>query len=479
LSLFFLGALALVLVGFSVTLYLLARTHLYRQSDERLEAALDTLVAAVEIETDGLEWEPNQRRLTLGQDAGDDQVRWVLRDRQGQVKDRSANLAGGDPLSGSWPDVTLGQTDTVLWADGQPWHLVQRCVSYDGPVVVSEKAKLLVLTGALSQASVRATLGRLALALAGLSGGLWVAAAVLGRGLCRRALDPLTRMAAAARAMKATGMEQRLPAPATGDELQELGLAFNDLLTRQQEAFERQRRFTGDASHQLRTPLTALLGQIEVALRRPRPADEYRQTLSLVHGQAVQLRQIVEMLLFLARADAEAKLPHLETVDLAAWLDEYLARRSGDPRSADVRVEPSSPGPLSVRVQPALLGQLLDNLLENAGKYSPAGRPIRLGLGRDSSGVTCIVEDEGCGIAAEDLPHVFEPFFRSARARRLGYSGVGLGLAVVQRIASAFGGTVQVQSELGRGSRFTLHLPPAQVPGPPTDAMTPTEASVG
>src|SRR5581483_11619807 len=105
--------------------------------------------------------------------------------------------------------------------------------------------------------------------------------------------------------MSAADLDVRLPAADTGDELEELGLAFNDLLGRLQEAFERQRRFTGDASHQLRTPLTVMLGQIEVALRRDRPAGEYREALSVAHGQAERLRRIVEMLLFLARADAE------------------------------------------------------------------------------------------------------------------------------------------------------------------------------
>jgi two-component system, OmpR family, sensor kinase len=120
-------------------------------------------------------------------------------------------------------------------------------------------------------------------------------------------------------------------------------------------------------------------------------------------------------------------------------------------------------GPLEVRVQAPLLGQLLDNLLDNACKYSDPGTPITLRLGCEAGAVLLSVEDAGCGIAAEDLPHVFEPFYRSERARHAGRPGVGLGLAVAQRIAASFGGDLRAHSEPGRGSRFTLRLP-ASVP---------------
>src|SRR5439155_4762880 len=136
--------------------------------------------------------------------------------------------------------------------------------------------------------------------------GIWLLALFLGRAMSRRALRPLSSMACSARAMDASDRGQRLPSATAGDELEDLARAFNGLLNRLQEAFERQRRFTGDASHQLRTPLTAMLGQIDVALRRDRQADDYRRTLDLVHGQASHLRKIVEALLFLTRADLDA-----------------------------------------------------------------------------------------------------------------------------------------------------------------------------
>jgi signal transduction histidine kinase len=241
--------------------------------------------------------------------------------------------------------------------------------------------------------------------------------------------------------------------------LEELSRAFNGLLERLHESFERQRRFTGDASHQLRTPLTAMLGQIEVALRRDRPSEEYQRVLNLIHRQANRLRQIVEMLLFLAHADAEAKLPHLETLNLAGWLSEHLQSWSEHPRQDDLRMENASDTPLLVTVHPALLGQLVDNLLDNAFKHSERGTVVALRLWREQEAICLAVIDAGGGISPEDLPHVFEPFYRSSKARRLGIGGVGLGLAVVHRIAAVFGGSIGVKSELGKGSCFLLQLP--------------------
>jgi signal transduction histidine kinase len=218
----------------------------------------------------------------------------------------------------------------------------------------------------------------------------------------------------------------------------------------------------------MRTPLAALLGQIEVALRRNRSPEEYRRVLSAVQTQAGHLRQIMEMLLFLARADAEAKLPGLQTVDLEPWLGEHLQAWSGHPRSADLRLEAepttdmASDHRFAVEAQPPPLGQLVDNLLDNACKYSEPGTPISLGLRVEKGDVCLEVKDRGCGIAPEDLPHVFDAFYRSSQARRLGVDGVGLGLAVAQRIAVAFDGTITVQSEPGMGSSFTLRLPEAK-----------------
>jgi heavy metal sensor kinase len=455
-SAFFLGTLACVLLGFSVALYLVADGHLHRQANARLQAALDVLAAAAERHTDGVEWETTGRRLELGGSTPDEAVFWSVTDGQGSWVDGSA--AAREARFFECPE------SSEVPYNGQPWRVSRRVVrpdpasTVDPPEPGAKRYAELILTAAAPLGPIDASLRRLAVLVSGLSVGLWLSAALVGRWLCWRALRPLTHMAEASRQITAAELSWRLPATGTGDELEELGRAFNDLLARLHESFERQQRFTGDASHQLRTPLTALLGQIDVALRRPRDSEEYRRVLGAVQGQAINLNRIVEGLLFLARADAEALAPEPDQLELRAWLTAHRETWASHVRAADLQLE-FGDGPLRVRAHGPLLAQALDNLLENACKYSDPGTPVMLRAWQEPGAVCVAVEDRGRGIDAGDLPHVFEPFYRSPETRRLGVSGVGLGLAVAARVIKALGGQVAVKSELGQGSLFTIRLP--------------------
>lgn len=489
LSLFFLAALAVVLLGFSSTLYLLGRSYLTNQLDERLEKALDTLEAAVDIETGGLEWEPEERRLLLGVESDVGQVRWTVQDGRGRVVDGSRNLLNDrfppDVEPGALPEMPIDQT---AMTDVPGWRLARRHLR------LAELVKLgrdhpeddlpdddveypeLVLTAGLSPEPAEASLHRLALALGGVSAGVLLLAAVLGRWLCRRALAPIVQMAAAARAKAASNDPSGLPNPGTGDELEDLGRAFNALLERRREALERQQRFTGDASHQLRTPVAGLLSLVEVVRRRPRPAEEYEQALDQVHQEANRLRQIVESLLFLARTEAESEPLKVEPVELSTWTPGVLRRWEGHPRADDLRYDGPDYG-VWTRAHPPLLAQALENLVDNALKYSEPGSLVTVAVRREPGRSCLVVEDHGVGLTPEEAATVFDPFYRAPRARLMGRSGVGLGLSVVQRIVAASGGSIQVESRGGQGARFTVRLPELAPATPGRPAAPPAVAA--
>jgi len=173
------------------------------------------------------------------------------------------------------------------------------------------------------------------------------------------------------------------------------------------------------------------------------------------------MRQIVESLLFLARANSEARQPERERIDLQDWLPAHLQTWSAHARAQDMVLERDAADPKPVDVQPVLLGELMNILIDNACKFSQAGTPIRLRLSRKASLVSIQVQDDGPGISDADLLHIFTPFFRAQDARLRGVEGTGLGLAIAKRLAGVFGGTLTVTSQLGRGSCFTLTLPAA------------------
>ncbi len=359
-SMFFLAVLACVLVGFTATFYVMARSYLYGQVDNQLEGGLNTLVAAAEATDDGLEWEPTEHAISFG-GHGADQVVWLVQDDRGHVLARSHDMTADQQAVVSPLLAETHPDDRVLDLARRPWRVRQQRLTPNrlDPEILSRAqaaergaryAALIMSVGA-PLTTVEKALQSLLVRLVALSVGLWVLAAVVGWSLCRRALIPVTRMAATARTLKPNALDQRLPSPDTTDELEDLCQAFNELLSRLQESFERQARFTGDASHQLRSPLTAMLGQIDVALLRERPPEEYREALTQARAQAVRLTEIVETLLFLSRADGESQLPDLTPIELNRWLVQHLQTWSAHPRAKDLRRDLLSGDTVWIRAQ--------------------------------------------------------------------------------------------------------------------------------
>lgn len=466
LSLFFLVALAVVLIGFSATMYGLAYWHLHSQLDGHLESTIHVLIAAIEIHPDDVEWEPLERKVTLGNDPDLTQVRWALHDERNQLIDCSANLK--DEFSSTLPAIGSGWR--TLFRRVKAGHFVadipeetpaptSSATAASLPANRTATRKSFVLTVALSEEPVRATLSKLALAMSLVSVAIWFAAALWGRWMCKRALRPVTEMAQKARSLQQSPDSRvMLDVPRNNDELTELGQAFNQLLATLRDSIERQQRFAGDASHQLRTPLTAMLAAVDVAARHERSPEEYQRILAVVQRRGRDLQQIVEILLALTRQNLGAEALQGELFDLNAWCRERVDLWQSHRRRADIHLQLCATSPF-VRLQPTLLGQVFDNLLDNACKYSDVGSPITIRTLMQDAQAVISIEDRGYGIPREDLDQILEPFFRSANARGSGEPGSGLGLTVAMRLAGIFAGRLQVESVEGRGSSFRIAIP--------------------
>ena len=199
------------------------------------------------------------------------------------------------------------------------------------------------------------------------------------------------------------------------------------------------------------------MGQIDVALRKPRSTDEYRHTMELLADQVREFQQIVESLLFLARSDGDALAREFTAIDVREWLNRYWNRWLDHSRHGDLELVVAADATVSGSMP--LLDQVLDNLVTNALKYSTPGTPVVVRAIVEGTNAEISVEDRGMGLDAEDAANVFEPFFRSHSAREAGVGGTGLGLAVAQQIAHAMRGELAVESTAGEGSTFVLRLP--------------------
>ncbi len=282
------------------------------------------------------------------------------------------------------------------------------------------------------------------------AGGVWIS---------RRGLRPVTEVVRAAESIDADNLSQRLAVTRTGDEVQALAETLNKMLDRLQESFQRMVRFTGDASHELRTPVALIRAASEVALRKVRTVEEYQETLRDIGAETERVTVLIGDLLTLARADAGLGLAEQKELDLGAVAGESVhhMRALADARGIQLRLEPAR-DPVPVRGDRAALQRLFCILLDNAIKYTAPGGDVAVYVSAEEGSGVVEVCDRGAGISPQDLPQIFERFYRADKARSRDSGGAGLGLSIARWIVNAHEGRINVTSKLGEGSTFRVEL---------------------
>jgi two-component system, OmpR family, heavy metal sensor histidine kinase CusS len=302
------------------------------------------------------------------------------------------------------------------------------------------------------------------LLLAAASGGFW---------LSRKALSPVDAITRTARTINATNLSDRLERLTTGDELQRLSDTLNEMLGRIEHAFIRVTEFTADASHELRTPISLIRTEAEIALRRSRGDAEYREALRHILLEAEKTSALVEELLSLARADSGRETLRIASVDLSTIVREVSEqwRELMAARNLTFTCE-ATDEEITVLGDPNALHRLLTVLLDNAVKYTPAPGTVELRLELRGELATIRVSDSGIGIALEDQPKIFDRFYRADKTRSRNLEGAGIGLAIAQWIVQQLKGSITVQSSLGKGSTFLVQLPPQAMKVEPSKSST-------
>ncbi len=283
--------------------------------------------------------------------------------------------------------------------------------------------------------------------------GGWVMAA--------RTLKPVADMTHAAQSITATNLGRRLPTRGRGDELDELAATFNAMFSRLEESFQRMREFSANVSHELRTPLQAMQGETELALVSQSSMAEYRRVLESNLEEIDRLNRMIRNLLVLAQADAGEYQPRMESMDLNELVRDLVEQMQVVASARELQLRTYTAAPVPVRADGLRLRQMMLNLIDNALKYTPAGGWVEVRVERRNSAAQVQVRDSGIGISAEDLPHIFERFYRADKSRtRDGRAdGCGLGLPIVKWVAEIHGGSVEVCSVPGEGSSFLVRLP--------------------
>jgi signal transduction histidine kinase len=277
-----------------------------------------------------------------------------------------------------------------------------------------------------------------------------------GAWLSRRALKPVDEITTAAQTIGIDKLSLRLRTPQTGDELQRLTEVWNVMLGRLEGAVTTLSQFAADASHELRTPLAIIRTSAELALRRARSPESYRESLREIAEEAERMTQLVEDLLFLARSDAQSSEMPRAPLDVSDLVQGVAAELQSIAEVRQIRIRLVTPGSRapSISGNGLALRRLFLVLLDNALKYSRPGSDVLVAISAQGSEIAVTIQDFGIGISLADLPHIFKRFYQADRARTDG--GFGLGLSLAENIARAHGASIQVKSEEGDGSTFKV-----------------------
>jgi heavy metal sensor kinase len=366
-------------------------------------------------------------------------------DQPDSMNAQNRGLSQAQP-PGPPPPISFGQPATYRTASGN-WR-----VGVGG----SQRATFIV---AMNLAPLEKNLAQLSgvMMAAAIPGLLLIAAA--GAFLATRALRPIAALTTAAERITARGLDQRMPATREAGEFQRLSDVFNDMLDRLEKSFQQATRFSADAAHELKTPLTILQGQIEESLRESADGSSQQKLCADLLEEVQRLKNIVRKLLLLSMADAGELRLNLEPVDLGSIVEN--AAEDAKILAPNLRIETAVAPPVKISADPDLIEQVLQNLVSNAIKYNRDGGFIRLELQQNPAGVRLAVTNSGAPIPAQDHGRLFERFYRGDPSRAKTVEGVGLGLSLAREIARAHGGELALERSDESGTVFVLTVPAA------------------
>jgi heavy metal sensor kinase len=480
LTIWYTAVLALVLTMFSLGVYGIVSTLMVQQVDTRLEQAINT------VPTLAFSRRPQVVESSTGQQVVSfpnldafraSEVYVQVISPTGELLGVSPNLVNApftDQLDPSAFDLMLtpvnGQymsqiVEEVQHANVPPIRVLTR------PIINPEGRLLAMVQVGTSLESLKTAQRILLLTLIGLGALGLIFSSLIGAMLARRALRPVEQITQTAMAIyRAENLDQRVTVPKSNDEVGHLSQAFNEMLDRLQQLFTAQQRLVADVSHEMRTPLTVIRGNVDL-MRVFGCSDQ--ESLDALTRESDRMTRLVNDLLLLSQADSGALTMQFVQMDLAPLISDI--NRSGQVLAAGrLSVVATCEDGLALQADPDRLKQVLLNLLDNAIKHTPDGGTVRVEATRSYNNfIRVSVSDTGIGIPEQDLPYVFERFYRVDKSRSRANGGAGLGLSIAASIVQAHNGRVVVSSKPGEGTTFDVYLPVQQPQGHAANGATP------
>ncbi len=378
-------------------------------------------------------------------------------DGSGNVGSRSSNInASQFPLSEvAYADALKGNNtyETFLVDGKHPIRVITM------PIIIEKKLANLVQVGT-SLDAVQGTLKNLRILLFAAVPSVLVLAALFARFMARRALKPISKIIQTARNIgKGRELSQRMPVLKIQDELGQLTLTFNEMMDRLENSFVQMRQFSSDASHELRTPLTVLKGQNELVLSKPRELEEYQDVIVSNLEEINYMSKVLEDLFILSKSDENQILLNCKRMDLRDLVDEVCKHAEVLAGEKDIRIIIACLESVKINGDEVRLRQMIWNILQNGIKYTQPRGELKVSLRDEGEFALLSIQDTGIGIPKNDLPSIFNRFYRVDKARSRDEGGSGLGLSICKYIAEAHKGKIDVESKLSVGSCFKIRIP--------------------
>lgn len=440
-------ATSIIVAIIFVVVYLVVKESMYLNIDKDLSFEASKHAGEIKLAHDTIkfinkaEWEEIEHR-----EVQINPVFIQIMDAKGRMMDKSPNLKNnelpfknietfGPHFNTYLKDKAIRQIQKPIQSDGKTKGYLLAAMSLEPSIMVLIKLRNVLIISYLLLLSV-----------------LYF----ISRYLAGRSIIPVKNITKTTNRITKNNLNERVDLPANHDELYDLSSGINKLLQRIENALERERQFTSDASHELRTPLSSLRGTLEVLIRKQRSPEEYEEKIKYSLSEIDKMTETIEQLLLLARLDSSRKPDKDEGVLLLALIDDILLKHSTSIESKKLSVDFKNTFTSNVLVPKYYANLILDNIINNAIKYSKNKTTIHINLYDSEAGSVCEITDEGIGIKTEDIPNIFNHFFRSDALEHKEITGNGLGLSIAQKSADSINASITVKSNMGKGSTFFI-----------------------